>query len=217
MCKNACTHFVCVSCMSLQMTQPNKFTEIFDQLQTELDDLTDIFKMNLEGIDVPENLEYAESCITSMKEIRKLAQIAQRLSEAVDVLWVEAYNEDPDTSHLENGLREITLPVSAGMINQHLLSMTGSVKQKVVKVGEALEITLPNGTKFQTEIVSPGNRLRERGRVREFYESQGIRDGDMIILKELKLGSWEMRKWTESDRKLEQRVDLSEALKKDIP
>ena len=201
------------------MNSPNKFTELFDQVQTELDELTDIFKRNLEGIDVPENLEYAESCITNMKEVRKLAQIAQRLSEAVDVLWVEAYNEDPDQSHLDNGLREITLPVTAGMINQHLLSLTGSVKQKVVKVGEVMEIKLPSGTKFQTEIVNPGNRLRERGRVREFYESQGMRDGDSITLKEIAPGSWEMRKTTEADlkRRTTPLVDLTEALGKDLP
>ena len=201
------------------MNSPNKFTELFDQVQTELDELTDIFKRNLGGIDVPENLEYAESCITNMKEVRKLAQIAQRLSEAVDVLWVEAYNEDPDQSHLDNGLREITLPVTAGMINQHLLSLTGSVKQKVVKIGEVMEIKLPSGTKFQTEIVNPGNRLRERGRVREFYESQGMRDGDSITLKEIAPGSWEMRKTTEADlkRRTTPLVDLTEALGKDLP
>jgi len=201
------------------MNTANKFTEIFDQLQTGLDDLNDIFSSNLKDLDLSENLEYAECCLANMKRVRKLSQFAQRLSEAVDLLWVEAYIDDPVQSDVDNGLREITIPVTAGMINQHLLSLTGAVKQKVVKIGEVIEIKLPSGTKFQTEIVNPGNRLRERSGVREFYESQGMRDGDSITLKEIAPGSWEMRKTTESDqiRRSSPIVALTEELDKDLP
>jgi hypothetical protein len=58
--------------------------------------------------------------------------------------------------------------------------------------GEKSKISLPDGTEFATEICDPGNKLRERGPIRKFYEEAKIADGDKVILKEITTGNWRL-------------------------
>jgi len=91
--------------------------------------------------------------------------------------------------------REVVVEVSQGMINQNLLTLTEHVKRKRIKVGETLDIeALPSGDRFQTELLSSGNKLRERGGIAKFYRDAGVQAGDFVALSETTPGHWQLKK-----------------------
>ena len=94
----------------------------------------------------------------------------------------------------ERGLRRIIIEISEGMVNQSLLSLTAARKRKTVSLGERLKILLPDGTRFESEIVEPGNRLRERGLIRAFYQSENVGPGEEVVLEEVTPGEWTLKK-----------------------
>ena len=92
-------------------------------------------------------------------------------------------------------LREVQIEVSQGMINQNLLTLTEAIKRGQIKVGEQLIIeTLPSGKKINSDVMQPGNKLRERGAIGEFYRSAGVRAGDYVMLRESARGQWQLLK-----------------------
>jgi hypothetical protein len=94
-------------------------------------------------------------------------------------------------------LRTLEIEVTQGMINQNLLTLTHHVKRGKIQPGENLVIeTLPGGEKFQTELLSNGNKLRERGAIARFYKEAGIRAGDFAVLTEVAPQRWTLRKGT---------------------
>lgn len=90
--------------------------------------------------------------------------------------------------------RRIRTSITQGEINQNLLTLTDARKRGLIRMGEQFRIRLPDGQEFETELVQPGNKLRERGRIREFYEQQRIKPGDHVILEEVSPGTWTLTK-----------------------
>jgi len=92
-------------------------------------------------------------------------------------------------------LRELQIEVSQGMINQNLLTLTEAIKRGQLKVGEQLIMeVLPSGEKFTSDVMQPGNKLRERGAIGKFYRNAGIRAGDYVTLRESARGQWQLLK-----------------------
>ncbi len=92
-------------------------------------------------------------------------------------------------------LREVLIEVSEGMINQNLLTLTEAIKRGQIRVGEQLVIeATPSGEKFSSDVVQPGNKLRERGAIRKFYASAAVQAGDYITLRESTPGQWQLSK-----------------------
>jgi hypothetical protein len=99
------------------------------------------------------------------------------------------------SSAREGFLRELLIEVSQGMISQNLLTMTMPLRRGLVKVGEELIIEpLPKGERFKTDVMQPGNKLRERGKIGKFYRDAGVQAGDYVILREVALGQWQLQK-----------------------
>lgn len=90
--------------------------------------------------------------------------------------------------------RRIRTSITQGEINQNLLTLTDARKRGLIGMGEQFRIRLPDGQEFETELAQPGNKLRERGRIREFYEQQKIKPGDHVILEEVSSGTWTLTK-----------------------
>lgn len=92
----------------------------------------------------------------------------------------------------KSNLREFSIEVTKGMINQNLLSLTQPKKIGLIAHGEKMVIKPPVGKEFSTEVLAIGNRLKERGRIGAFYEHANVEPGDRIILKETKSGFWRL-------------------------
>jgi len=92
-------------------------------------------------------------------------------------------------------LRELPVEVSAGMINQNLLTLTEHVKRGRIKVGEVLTVeVLPSGERFRTQLLHNGNKLQERGAIGRFYREVGVRKFDFVMLSEVAPGQWTLKK-----------------------
>lgn len=92
-------------------------------------------------------------------------------------------------------LRELQVEITAGMKQQNLLTLTPHVKRGRIRVGEQLNIqAIPSGHRFQTDLVTPGNRLRARGEIAQFYRDAAVNDGDRVALTEIEPGRWTLKK-----------------------
>jgi hypothetical protein len=91
--------------------------------------------------------------------------------------------------------RELAVPVSQGMITQHLLTLAEAVKHGKIRVGERLSIeALPSHDRFQTELLASGKKLRERGKIAKFYRDAAVQAGDVVLLIERTPGQWQLQK-----------------------
>jgi hypothetical protein len=92
-------------------------------------------------------------------------------------------------------LRQLPIEVTQGMINQNLLTLTAHVSRGRIRSGEDMTIeAYPSGEQFRTELLSTGNKVRERGAIGRFYREAGVRAGDFVILEEVSRGRWTLKK-----------------------
>ena len=93
-------------------------------------------------------------------------------------------------------VRELAVEVTQGMVNQNLLLLTEQKRRRLILSGERLNIeALPSGDHFETELLDSG-RLHERGRIGKFYRDAGVRAGDIVLLREVTPGHWQLNKRT---------------------
>ena len=91
--------------------------------------------------------------------------------------------------------RKFPVEVTQGMINQGLLTLTEHVKRGRIRVGEELIVELqPSGELFRTDLVENGNKLRERGKIKQFYREAGVHVGEFVVLTETAPQRWTLRK-----------------------
>jgi hypothetical protein len=139
------------------------------------------------------DLDWIKHCAEKSQLLQHHQAALKELEEdAVDVLFNTLSFESDDVEVAGGGLRTITVEVSQGMLNQHLLTLTDARRQRVVHLGEKFKIQLTDGTEFTTELCDPGNKLRERGLIRRFYDEAKITAGDKVILKETSKGNWRL-------------------------
>lgn len=131
------------------------------------------------------------------KQASELKQLKEQVAAIQHRLHALSGGNPPKGKQRSSGnfLRELQIEVSQGMINQNLLTLTEAIKRGQLKVGEQLIIeVLPAGDKFSSDVMQPGNKLRERGAIGKFYRSAGVRDGDYVTLRESARGEWQLLK-----------------------
>jgi hypothetical protein len=159
------------------------------------------------------NMSWLQHCAKEVEALQRDLKLVEAVEEhAVDVMQnTLGFGSDQVTASA-TGLRVTTIEVTQGMLNQHLLTLTEARRRGKVRIGEQLTITLPDGTEFTTELCEPGNKLRERGHIRRFYDDQKIGDGDQVTLEEVSAGKWRLRRSADADRTAE----LTALLKSDL-
>lgn len=147
------------------------------------------------------SISYARNILAQVDRLDRLQEALAPIGNAYsDICHNLTITLDGDGSGaVASGFRRIVVAVSDGMLKQSLLTLTDAKKRGVVRVGEKLEITLPSGETFTTEIVAPGNRLQERGRIKQFYAEQGIKEGDGVLIEEFESGKWKLTRDPVSD------------------
>jgi hypothetical protein len=93
-----------------------------------------------------------------------------------------------------SAMREFHIPVTQGMLNQSLLTLTDPVKRGIIRIGERMTIELPSGDRFDTILLPEGNKLQERGKIGNFYRNLGVQAGDVVVLTEVTPGQWKLKK-----------------------
>ena len=139
-----------------------------------------------------------------MEHHESLTNISSTL-EKIDELWNRIGDDlgeepaDHTSVNKKSKLRIIRIEITEGMIRNSMLTLTRAIRNKVAKLGDEFLITLPNEDVFKTKLVSPGNRLQERKRIREFYENENILSGTEVVLIETSPMEWNLKKADKSD------------------
>ena len=137
--------------------------------------------------------------LTVLEHLTKKATELRSMSDqiaAIERRFESLMNGSVKPTPQGNGrIREFAIEVSQGMINQNVLTLTEQVKRGMIRVGERLIIeTVPDGDRFETELLASSNKLRERGRIGRFYRSAGVQPGDVVVLGEVTPGLWQLKK-----------------------
>lgn len=179
----------------MPLARPSEFTVLFSEIRENIAEAKSLVLAQV--ADYASNQEsetdWILTCASAAKKLdecsAQLSPIERHLIEIVtDVLGFDFDRE----SHSKTGLRQIEVEITAGMIRQNLLSLTSARKRGVVRIGEKFKIRLPDGASFETDLCEPGNKLRERGWVGHFYKTQGIGEGENVIVQETAPGEWEL-------------------------
>lgn len=110
------------------------------------------------------------------KEIERIKKSIKKIEKSVESF------ENPQSSVRESDIGNSTVwEVTGGAIRQNLLTITKAKKAGLMPpLGEKFEIVTSVGLTFQTDELPNHNRLRERSKIREFYEKAGIEAGDKV-------------------------------------
>jgi hypothetical protein len=138
--------------------------------------------------------------LTSLESLTKKATELQSMKHqilAIETRFQQLMNGSqiaPIEESKGSGIRELVVKVTQGMINQNLLTLTDGIDQGIVRIGEKFIIELPSGERFQTELLPTGNKLRERGKIRQFYQDENVQAGESVLLTEITPGRWQLKK-----------------------
>jgi hypothetical protein len=178
----------------MNFTSINEVRVCFAEAQEHLEEIiVSVMDQIRDQANANGDIDWLQHCAKRVEILKRDQEaLAKIQSHAVGILSdTLGYHSDEVTVSTE-GLRTFVIEVSQGMINQHLLTLTDAKRLEKVATGETFEIQLPDGTTFKTDLCQPGNKLRERGMIRQFYESSKVEQGDKVVLKETAPGIWKL-------------------------
>ena len=122
---------------------------------------------------------------------------ATKVFTAKELLEMDAEVDSQKVEKSNDGRSVIEIKITDGMIRQNLLTFTRAIKKRQLKIGQ--RIVLEHGTgKIDSKIVSPGNKLRERGDVGRLYKELHASQDDTLIL--TPVGARDENRWQVSLR-----------------
>jgi hypothetical protein len=130
-------------------------------------------------------------------ELHELKEQVASIQRRITSLTVDEVISDPVAARQQsNGRnRELAIEVTGGDLRQNLLKLTPYIKRGKIKVGEEMMVeALPSGERFQTVVSEKGNKLRARGEIARFYRDAEVKAGDYVLLTEVALGRWSLKK-----------------------
>ncbi|CAA6677363.1 MULTISPECIES: hypothetical protein [unclassified Lentimonas] len=141
-----------------------------------------------------DDMNYGRYLLELSDELKLIDKLQEEVGLRYDRVREQEGLIECDENHLSpsSGLRQITVKLTDGMIKQSLLTLTKAKKLGLIRVGEPMRIQTSDGAPFDTTVVEPGNRLKERGRVKAYYDQWELKAGDDLILEELERGVWRM-------------------------
>jgi hypothetical protein len=176
--------------------RPATFAAYFDAIRENAKELRGCLLSQIRDYaDSDQDTDWLSTCTKALVVVERQVTALSPIEDALTSISERVAGFEPgSTTRTETGLRSITLEVTEGMINQNIISLTAARKLGVVYLGERMKIELPDGTEFETEVIEPGNRLRERGLIRAFFQKENIAPAEKILLAEQSHGNWRLSK-----------------------
>ena len=140
------------------------------------------------------DIDHIKSLTESLDRSRQIAPIIEELRSRILAVAesIGAETVVDGKVFVPGSLRAIKVKVTAGMLNQHLLTLTAARKRGIVSRDESFIVQLPNGEEFPTVLCQPGSRFQERGKIRQFYADNKVSAGDIVVLAETSKGNWKL-------------------------
>ncbi len=135
-------------------------------------------------------LVLSRNAVARENEIKEIRLLANELRNRFEKL-AKSLNFDIGGGRIINSGKNLafSVNVSSAMLNNSMLTVTTAVKDNLLNVGDEIEVVLPWGESFKTEIVSPGNRLRERSKIRELFQREKVEPLDNALFSFVE-GKW---------------------------
>ncbi len=114
---------------------------------------------------------------TIVQDIERIKKEAQKVEHAI---------ENIESNKFEESEKSTSWEITQGAIKQNYLSITKAIKNGLIPTDEReFEVETSVGQVFKTDALSPANRLRERGKIAEFYQKSKIKSGDKVLWREV--------------------------------
>lgn len=169
--------------------------EAFESLQVVCDELQGAFEELIFEAVEDGAMNWVRSSSENWDRVERIRHDLEGIQNELALLSqaLETTEEEAAREQREGHLRRIRIEVSKGMINQSLLTLTPARNKNLVRLGERFEVELPDGTVFSTQLIEPGNKLRERSRIKSFYLAHDIKPGDSVFFFETAPGHWKLQ------------------------
>jgi len=154
------------------------------------------------------HLDWTKKMVSCAERLQKIEdKIVPAVFDELESIITQHISDDPDASARgTDGLRVLEVQVSEGMLNQNLMTLTNARKKGMIASDERFHVTLPDGSRFKTELCSPGNRFRERSMIRKFYENENVQPEESVYLVEVEEGSWKLVSENSEEGKLAEKT-----------
>lgn len=138
---------------------------------------------------------------TRLKALNGVAEQIKKLKDEIEILaetFKDIDNPNPPELEERSPMRRmrVTWRVTNGALRQNYLITTIAKRYGLLPPnGQTFKVKTSVGQEFETdELPGPYNRLRERGKIKEFYEKAGIKAGDEVSWKEIGLREYYLEK-----------------------
>jgi hypothetical protein len=175
------------------------FNDHLTELLEDIQDLTELAEYHLDDLHDWDpgdgKFQRAAELVTYYRTLKQMESDLDKMALTFGKIR-EDLAEDLDSAHRDSQtkLRTFTVTVTDGMIRNSMLTLSAAVRNGEISIGEQLSIQPPHSEPFKTLLMQPGNRLRERKRIREFYETEKVTPGDKVSLSEIEPGIWQLSK-----------------------
>lgn len=126
---------------------------------------------------------------TDTKDLKMLSRL-NPVAQDIDRVKKEIEKIKQTINSIERGEKSevdekmVSWEITEGAIEQNYLSITKPKKARLIPAeGSKFEVETSDGQIFTTDIIA--GRLRERGRIREFYRRANIKPGDKVVWREI--------------------------------
>jgi len=114
---------------------------------------------------------------TIVQDIERIKKETQKLEHAIESI---------ESDKFEESQKSVSWEITEGAIRQNYLSITKAIKHGLIPLdGREFEVETSVGQVFKTDALLPANRLRERGKIAEFYQKSKIKPGDKVLWREI--------------------------------
>ena len=163
-------------------------------MTTTIDEMIEVTMQKIAEAAGKRDLTTVAALTRNAAELEEMKKAVQTIETKLNALKNSSESLNSEPQQAVNG-RELAIEVTQGMLNQNLLTLTDHVKRGRIKTGEEMLIeTLPSEDRFRTDLMTNGNRLRERGAIARFYREVDVRAGDFVVLMEVAPGRWTLKK-----------------------
>jgi hypothetical protein len=120
--------------------------------------------------------------------LAKTASVVQSCQRAIG-----EHAKKPGVAIASTNSGAFAVAITSGALNNSYLSVTEGINTGLLKVGEVIQVKLPNGQEFTTNVVR-GNRLQERGLIARFFVEEKVRATDKVSMTRVGAGLWQLEK-----------------------
>jgi hypothetical protein len=120
------------------------------------------------------------------EDAKKIEDAINKLEDRLDKLGISPNLTENVTENVTESGKSVSWKVTTGDIAQSVLSTMRLKKAGLIPLdGSPFEVQTSLGQVFETDELKSQNTLREKKKIKEFYQGEGIEAGDEIVWTEM--------------------------------